>query len=90
MEAVRGQAKGSAPEPYRRPETVPLALQWLRLRQYQAEREAYSERLNNMCAEATLLRRRHEELVAQCIDRELLSPELRDATLQNAMKGATD
>jgi hypothetical protein len=90
MEAVRGQGKDSAFEPYRRPETLPLSLHALRLRQYRAEQEEHSQRLAAMCAEVTVLRRRHEELVAQCIHRDLLSPELRDAILQAAMKGASD
>ena len=78
---------------HRRPETLPMCLHALRCRECQAENAQYSQRLQDLCAEVRELRTKHEELVARCIEQDLLSPELRDATLQTAMnsplKGAS-
>jgi hypothetical protein len=77
---------------HRRPETLPRCLHALRCRDCQAEHAQHSQRLQDLCTEVRELRQKHEELVARCIQEDLLSPELRDATLQTAIqnnKGAS-
>jgi hypothetical protein len=85
--STSAETKGVAS--FQRPETMPLCLHAIRCRQCRAEQEQHSQKVEELCTEVRELRMRHEELVARCIERELLTPELTDATLQTAMKGAS-
>ena len=81
VEAVQGQDKGGLWTRSKgsafEPVSLPLSRHALRARQEQR-------------AEVTLLRRRHEELAAQCMQQELRElRELRDAALQTD-QGASD
>jgi hypothetical protein len=73
---------------FQRPETLPLCLHAIRCRQCRDEQQRQSEKIEELCTEVRMLRMRHEDLVARCIERNLLSPET-EATLQSAMKGAS-
>ena len=67
---------------FRRPETLPRCLHSLRCQECLGVQTLLAE----LCTEARELRTQHEALVARCIENNLVSPELRDATLQTALQ----
>jgi hypothetical protein len=83
----KGDASAMLFSAFQRPETPPVCLHAIDCAQCRAEQRKNSEKIEDMCNEMRLMRMRHEDLVARCIERNLLSPET-EATLQ-ALKGAS-
>jgi hypothetical protein len=60
---------------FRRPETTPVCLHAIHCVQCRAEQRRQNDKIEDMCSELRIMRMRHEDLVARCIERNLLSPE---------------